>query len=111
MYLYFYLGLWKRLKISTREKLNSVRNEIRKTGGGPPPSCSLDPAEEIMSGIIGRSSDPLQMEFDDDATAFQVTFLYSFVGYVMEIPSHSHSFILNSCGTGRANSKCRDCLY
>ncbi|KAK7871100.1 hypothetical protein R5R35_010464 [Gryllus longicercus] len=45
-------GLWKRLKMSTKEELGTIRNEVRQTGGG-------------------SSVDPLPMDYDSDAIPFQ----------------------------------------
>ncbi|KAK7873368.1 hypothetical protein R5R35_000171 [Gryllus longicercus] len=64
-------GLWKRLKISTKEKIDAMRSEARKTGGGPSSNLNLDPAEEIVSGMLGSSVDPLPMDHDNDAVGFQ----------------------------------------
>ncbi|KAK7794616.1 hypothetical protein R5R35_008142 [Gryllus longicercus] len=64
-------GLWKRLKISTKEKIDAMRSEARKTGGGPSSNLNLDPEEEIVSGMLGSSVDPLPMDHDNDAVGFQ----------------------------------------
>ncbi|GLH16129.1 Protein of unknown function [Gryllus bimaculatus] len=65
--------MWKRLKMSTKEKIDAMRSEARKTGGGPSSNLNLDTVEEIVSGMLGSSVDPLPMDHDNDVAAFQVS--------------------------------------
>ncbi|GLH06769.1 Uncharacterized protein GBIM_12216 [Gryllus bimaculatus] len=86
-------GLWKRLKISTKEKIDAIRSEARKTGGGPSSVSNLDSVEEIVSGMLGSSVDPLPMDHDNDAAAFEEGPVEIIEGVVEAVPETEVEYV------------------